>query len=271
MLANLASYAFLAIVLTAIVVTVAACVLRSGLSPVQFALWVANQLLTQVLWRASASGPLPVAPSQGAVLVCNHTSSVDPFFLQALTTRKTHWMVAREFCEHPAFRWFLRTCEVIPVGRGGIDTAATRAAIRIASEGGIVGMLPEGKINMTDRLLLPARPGAALVALKARVPMIPCYITGAPYDRFPWSPFFMPARVTIHFGQPLDISEFYGREQEEGVIQEVLQRAMKAIAALAGQPDFVPQIAGRNWKPTPAELKSNMAARRRRRLRNQER
>ena len=126
-------------------------------------------------------------------------------------------------------------------------------------------MLPEGKINMTERLLLPARPGAALVALRARVPMIPCYIAGAPYDRVPWSPFFMAARVTIHFGQPLDLAEFFGREQDENVHEEVLRRAMKAIAALAGQPDFEPRIAGRDWKPTPAQLETDMAESHRRR------
>jgi 1-acyl-sn-glycerol-3-phosphate acyltransferase len=269
MTANLASCALLALIAAASLAGVALSVVRSRLSFVQIVLWVLNRLLTQIRWRATASGPLSMPSGQGAVLVCNHTSSVDPFFIQALTTRKTHWMVAREFCEHPALRWFLKTCEVIPVSRGGIDTAATRAAIRIAAEGGIIGMLPEGKINMTDRLLLPARPGAALVALKARVPMIPCYIQGAPYDRVPWSPLFMTARVRIHFGQPLDLSEFFDREQDLDVVAEVLRRAMKAIAALAGQPDFEPQIAGRDWKPTPLQLETDMAAsHRRRRARN---
>ncbi len=259
MLANLATYGFLLALAAVLLALVIAGWIRSKLSPVQFLLWILAQPLTRLLWRATTSSPLPLPPFQGAVLVCNHRSSVDPFFIQTLTTRKTHWMVAREFCEHPAFRWFLWTCEVIPVSRGGIDTAATRMAIRIASEGGIVGMLPEGRINMTDQLILAGRPGAALVALKAKVPIVPCYIEGAPYDRVPWSPFFMPARVVVHFGRPLDISAYYGREQEDGVLEEVLMKAMKAMAALAGEPDFAPQVAGRNWKPTRQELDAGMA------------
>ena len=75
----------------------------------------------------------------------------------------------------------------------------------------------------------------------------------------------MPARVTVHYGPLLDISEFFGREHEEGVLEEVLRRAMKGVAELAGRPDFEPQIAGRNWKPSQAELEADMAASQRRR------
>ena len=89
-------------------------------------------------------------------------------------------------------------------------------------------MLPEGRINMTDRLMLAGRPGAVLVALKARVPILPCYIEGAPYDRVPNSPFFMPAKVKVHFGRPLDLAEFHDRETDEQTLREVLRRGLAA-------------------------------------------
>jgi 1-acyl-sn-glycerol-3-phosphate acyltransferase len=192
---------------------------------------------------------LRLAGDQGAVIVCNHRSSVDPFFLQTATSRKTHWMVAREYCEHPALRWLLRNCEVIPVGRGGIDITATKAAIRIVSQGGLVGMLPEGRINRTDKLMLPARPGAALVAIKARVPVVPCFIIGSPFRYHVWSPIFMPARVTVRIGEPVDLSDFYERDSDPEAIREAMQRVLKAMVQLAGRPDFEPQFAGRHWLP----------------------
>ena len=73
----------------------------------------------------------------------------------------------REYVMSPAFAWVLRTIEVIPVNRGGIDTAATKQAIRYASQGDLVGMFPEGRINEGGQFLLPGRPGAAMIALKA--------------------------------------------------------------------------------------------------------
>jgi 1-acyl-sn-glycerol-3-phosphate acyltransferase len=236
---------------------------QSRLSPLQGLLWLLALLLAKLLWRVRWEEALPVADGQGAVLVCNHRSSVDPFFVQTATRRKTHWLVAREYCEHPAFRWFLRACEVIPVGRGGVDTAATKAALRIVAAGGLVGMFPEGRINMTRGLLLPGRPGAALVAIKARVPLVPVYISGSPYDRYPWSPFFMTARVHVRFGQPIDVAPFLDRGDDAAAAREALLLCQREIARLAGQPEFQPELAGRNWKPTAEELAAAVATGRR--------
>jgi 1-acyl-sn-glycerol-3-phosphate acyltransferase len=158
----------------------------------------------------------------------------------------------------------LNACEVIPVGRGGIDTAATKAAIRLAASGEIVGMLPEGRINMSEEFMLPARPGAALVALKAGVPVVPCFIHGAPYRRYPWSPLLMPARVEVRFGVPLDPAKFVGNGNEDGSAREFTRQILKAIARLADKPYFEPTIAGRNWKPTKEELEEAMDAKERR-------
>jgi 1-acyl-sn-glycerol-3-phosphate acyltransferase len=259
-LAQIAAIAFLALLALAPLVGLWLALRTCRMNSLQCLLWGTAFLLCKLLWRTRWSNRLPVQDGQGAVIVCNHRSSVDPFFVQTATGRKTHWMVAREYCEHPGLRWFLSACEVIPVGRGGIDTAATKAAIRIALQGGLVGMLPEGRINMTEEFMLPMRPGAAIVALKARVPVIPCYISGAPYRRYAWSPLVIPARVEVRFGEPVDLSDFYDRDDDTGSAPAAMERIIRALAALADQPDFQPQIAGRNWKPTTEELAAAMDA-----------
>lgn len=237
----------------AIAVAVVRITRASQLRPVQACLWLGAYVLCRCLWRARWHGQLQLPEHEGAVIVCNHRSSVDPFFIQTATLRKTHWMVAREYCELPVLRWLLATCEVIPVRRGGIDTAATRAAIRLAERGELVGMLPEGRINQTEQFMLPVRPGAALVALKARVPVVPCYIRGSPFWRCVLSPFFMPARVDVWIGPPLDFSAYFGREDDPQVLKEVMRQIVLKIARLAGRPDFTPQFAGRHWKPGQEE------------------
>lgn len=259
-LSQLAAVAFLCLVLVGPLVAVTIALARSNFTPWQCVLWAGAFVLCKFLWRTKWPGWLPLAEGQGAIVVCNHRSSVDPFFVQTGTNRRVHWMVAREYCEHFAFRWFLSSCEVIPVSRGGVDTAATKAAIRYVSEGGLIGMLPEGRINMTDEFMLPARPGAALIALKTKAVVVPCYIHGAPYRRYPWSPLLMPARVEVKFGQPVDLSDLHGREGEAGVVQTAMLRILRALADTAGRNDFQPQLAGRNWKPTQQELDAAMDA-----------
>ena len=206
-------------------------------------------IYTKIVWRGTISRPLPVKPGQGAIVVSNHVSPIDPAFIQLGMDEIVHWMVAREYSLNPYMAWVFRITKSIPVNRRGIDTAATKMAIRYAREGHVVGIFPEGHINPhpEEKLLLPGRPGAALVALKARVPLIPCYIKGAPYDGTAYGCFLMTARTRCEVGDPIDISEYYGRENEREVLIAITERVMREIARLAGFPDYVPEMAGRKW------------------------
>lgn len=237
---------------------------RSQFTLPQGILWIVALLFVRLLWRGQLPRHMPAGSEQGAVVICNHRSSIDPFFLQVCFDRPMHWMVAREYCEHPVFGWFLRTCEVIPVSRSGSDTAATRSAIRYAEKGDLISMFPEGRINMTEQLLLPVRPGVILVALRARAPVLPTYIDGSPFGGTPWSPFFMPARARLHFGEVIDLSPYYERDQSDALVRELMTRVVKEIARLAGQEDFEPVFAGRRWKPTEAEVRADLEDRNRR-------
>jgi 1-acyl-sn-glycerol-3-phosphate acyltransferase len=243
------------VVLTVLVVSLLAAVVvwwrRSPLTIGQTLLWLANFLIAKLLWGTQVEGKLAVRPGQGAVIVANHRSGIDPSFIQISVRRVVYWMVAREYCETPFLGWLLRVFQVIPVGRGGVDTAATKQAIRLAKAGGLVGVFPEGRINETkDTLLLPGRPGAVLIALKARVPIVPMFISGSPYDGTPLGPLKMRAHVRVKIGEPIDVSVYYGREREEGVMQEITKRLLLEIARLAGHPEFEPQLAGRRWMPS---------------------
>jgi 1-acyl-sn-glycerol-3-phosphate acyltransferase len=212
-----------------------------------------NLLLNRLRWHTRANRPMPLlAPGQGAVIVANHRSGFDPMFLQVAAARIVHWMVARQYCTW-RLAWFFRILQCIPTGRGGIDTAAVKQAIRLAENGELVGIMPEGRINETEALMLPGRPGAALVALKARVPVIPCYVSGAPYNGHLLGPLFMRAHVEVTVGDPIDLSEYYGRDREPGVTAELTKRFMKEIARLGGAENFQPQLAGRQWLPDETE------------------
>ncbi len=221
---------------------------RTHYTLVQFLFFIPNRLLTQWLWNLRIRGWIDLPPGQGAVVICNHRAGVDPSFIILAARRMMHWMVAREYVEAPPLRGFFRAMEVIPVNRGGVDTKSTKAAIRLAAEGKLVGMFPEGRINMTDQLLLPGRAGAAMVALKARVPVIPCYLEGVPYAGTYYSSFLMRAHVRLYVGKPIDISAYYGRDGDKDVLAALTLHFLREIARLAGHPDYPVELAGREWK-----------------------
>ena len=218
-------------------------------TPAAFPIYMLNLVMTRIMWRCKIEGQVHFPKGQGAVIVCNHIGPVDPAFVALASNRPAHWMVAREYVEHPAYAWAFRILQVIPAGRGGVDTAATRLAVRYASQGDLVGMFPEGRINTTDKLMLPGRHGAALVALKARVPVVPCYLKGSPHTEVLFGFLFTPAKATLRVGQPIDITPYADRGDDREVQLDLTRRFLKEIAVLAGQPDYVPELAGRQWKP----------------------
>jgi 1-acyl-sn-glycerol-3-phosphate acyltransferase len=214
----------------------------------QAALYLVALFLTRLLWRTKVRGAIHLPAGQGAVVVANHRSSVDPIFIQLGTTRIVRWMVAKEYCEHPALRWLFRAAQSIPVGRGGVDTAATKSAIRECAAGGLIGMFPEGRLNQTEQLMLPGRTGVALIALKAGVPIIPCYIRGAPNKGSVYSPLFMTAKVEVVFGEPIDLSSYVACKREPRLLEEITLQAMTALARLSGDEEFHPSVqSAKQW------------------------
>lgn len=246
---------FLAIIGLAVAATWIRSMWRKQYTLPQWFLWAMCVGVSRLLWCARIP-PLHVdSGGRGVVFIANHRSSIDPFYFQSRLDRPMHWMVAREYCEHWAFRWFLRQCEVIPVNRGGVDTKSTKAAIQLAQQGKWVGMLPEGRINTTDQLMLPVRPGVVFTALRANAIVVPCYISGSPYHETAWSPFFMASRVQIVVGQPIDLNQgdpdaaHHVSHEQAG---ELMRQIAGEIARLAGQPDFEVQLAGRRWRQADA-------------------
>ena len=63
----------------------------------------------------------------------------------------------------------------------------------------------------------------------------------------------MLAKVRVHFGDPIDVSPYYGQERDPEVVRQLLTRCVKAIAEMAGRPDFEPTLAGRDWKSAESE------------------
>ena len=111
------------------------------------ALKAVNAFYCRAFHRLELLSPLPRLPETGpAILVCNHTSGIDPFLIQAVCTRVITWMMAKEFYDMPGVKWAFRLIGAIPVARSGRDATATRAAIRALHDGQILGIFPEGRI-----------------------------------------------------------------------------------------------------------------------------
>jgi 1-acyl-sn-glycerol-3-phosphate acyltransferase len=174
--------------------------------------------------------PCPLPARGGAILVCNHTSSLDPVLLQAAVPRVITWLMAKEYSKVWGVQWFLNAIEPILVERSGRDMAATRAALRALKDGKILGLFPEGRIERTHGLE-EFQTGVALLALKSRAPVYPAFLDGTQRMKGMMEAFLRPNHVTLAFGPqvPLDYENDDGREG----LDIATTKIRDAIAALA--------------------------------------
>ncbi|MDX2036029.1 MAG: lysophospholipid acyltransferase family protein [Isosphaeraceae bacterium] len=181
----------------------------------------------------------PQLPDSGpAMLIANHTSGIDHFIVQAGCRRVLGFMIAREFYDVPVGNWFCRALGCIPVKRDGRDGSAAREALRALESGRVLPIFPEGKITRASgREFAEGKLGAAFLAWRSRVPVIPAYIRGTPTVQGVWAAWFTPSRARVIYGPPIDLSNLLeeselDRREERVLLEELTLRLMDAIKAL---------------------------------------
>ena len=192
------------------------------------ALWLFSKLLHGVRPR----GPDPLPASGPAILISNHTSPADPFFLQSVTPRVIAFLMAREYFDIRLLRPIFRLGNTILVNRTGHDTAATKAALRTLQNGELIGIFPEGSIHLDRKTFGRAKPGAALLALVTRVPVIPAFIDRPMRTNRLIEGIAVPCPTKVVFGRPIDLGRYYDRDHDAATLNEVTELMMNAIAAL---------------------------------------
>ncbi len=150
---------------------------RSGLyNVVKFLLTYPLRFLCRVRVRGKENEP---TLAEGAYLViANHRSWVDPIYLcLALKHQQPHFMAKKELFKIPLLNLLIRALGAYPVNRGGADVGAIRNTIGLLQAGVAVGMFPQGhRYNGVDARTTPVKTGAAMISLKADVPVLPVFI-----------------------------------------------------------------------------------------------
>jgi 1-acyl-sn-glycerol-3-phosphate acyltransferase len=177
------------------------------------ALLAADTLFARIYHSLAVVSPSDLPARGPAILVCNHTSSIDPAFIQSVCrTRLITWMMAKEYLEIKPMAWLFNAVGIIPVERTGHDIGPLRAALRALESGRVLGVFPEGKISETDDFL-PFQVGAALMALKTKVPIYPVYLDGTQRNKGMLQAAFLRNKAKITFGPPLRLQGGTSRDE----------------------------------------------------------
>ena len=130
--------------------------------------------------------------SKGPVMyLCNHFSLADAVALAAISPRIIRFMALEKLFANPIGNAFFRSLYMVPAGEGGGSRLGpVKRAIALLNEGYAFGIFPEGHRSPVYTEMDVFEKGAAFIALRTNVPIIPVYMDPLSWKR-------MRLRVTV--------------------------------------------------------------------------
>ncbi len=145
--------------------------------------------------RVPATGGFVLAPG-------GHRSIIDTGVIAGVTHRMLRYMGAERYFEVPGLGWFLRSVGGFPVERDVTDRAALRLAQGLLEAGEPLVVFPEGT-RFSGPTVEPLKEGAAFLACRAGVPIVPVGIGGAERAWPKGGRFIRPSKMALVVGEPI--------------------------------------------------------------------
>jgi 1-acyl-sn-glycerol-3-phosphate acyltransferase len=142
-------------------------------------------------------------PKHGAfVLAPVHRSNMDTPIASCVTRRRMRFMGKDSLWKGGPVSWLLSSLGGFPVARGTADREALQRCIAVVAAGEPLVLFPEGERKSGD-VVQPLFDGAAYVALKAGVPIVPVGIGGSEAVMPKGAKFIHPKKVHVIVGAPI--------------------------------------------------------------------
>jgi len=149
------------------------------------------------------------------IVLGNHQSFVDPLAVGVgVRNDVIHFVGKKELSKYKITAWFFEKMNGIMIGRGDTDMAAMRKCMQVLKENHVLGIFPEGTRHQ-KAMMDHVESGAALIALRSKAPVIPCYIHGK---------FRIFRRTHVYFGEVMDLSDLHEKGLSTDTVQALCQR-----------------------------------------------
>lgn len=162
----------------------------------------------------------------GAIVACNHPSTMDPLALFAVLLRNVTFLAKAELWRVPVLKYLMRGMGQIPVLRGDRESGekAQASALRVLqyrdkrdkAKGGVVLIFPEAGCTPPNGELRYFKAGVWYLALEGGAPVYPGGIRNTDKIRFRFSNIWRRQQVPdvhVHLGEPLYACDFETREE----------------------------------------------------------
>ncbi|MEM6350949.1 MAG: lysophospholipid acyltransferase family protein [Cyanobacteria bacterium P01_D01_bin.14] len=139
--------------------------------------WTVVNPMLRGYFRGRVYGVENVPRKGPLIVVANHASDFDPPIVSCAVRRPVSYMAKEELFKVPVLAPAIRAYGAYPVKRGSADRSAIRAALQQLENGWAVGIFLQGTRTHDGRIPNP-KLGAALIAAKAQVPLLPLSLWG---------------------------------------------------------------------------------------------
>lgn len=193
---------------------------------------ILDRWLVRMLTRLEVEG-FERVPREGAYIATgNHLGVLDPVLVYYLLDRRDIIMlVAEKYRRFTLARWLVKSVDAIFVERFSADFAVMREVLTRLRAGGVLIIAPEGTRSKSGGLQA-GRSGAAYLAAKAQVPVLPVAVIGSEDQRlFASLKRLRRALVTIRIGEMFFLPPLPG-EDREVALRRYTDEIMCRIAAL---------------------------------------
>jgi 1-acyl-sn-glycerol-3-phosphate acyltransferase len=173
-----------------------------------FANWASYHLLKwpivspalHIYFRLNIYGAENVPQSGGLVAVSNHGSYFDPPIISNCVGRPVAFMAKEELFKIPVFKQAIKLYGAYPVKRGTGDRTALRAALTAIESGWIAAVFLQGT-RSDDAKITDPKLGAAWIAAKAQVPLLPVSLWGTEKILLKGSALPKSVPITVRIGE----------------------------------------------------------------------
>ncbi len=179
---------------------------------------VVNPML-RVYFQGRIYGAENVPISGPLVIVSNHASNFDPPIVSNCVRRPVSYMAKEELFEIPIFKQAIQLYGAYPVSRGSGDRNAIRKALEHLDRGWAVGLFLQGTRTPDGRITDPKR-GAALIAAKAKAPIVPVCLWGTQEIEQKGSAIPQRVPITVRIGELIPTPTSTTKEDLEAVTQQ---------------------------------------------------
>lgn len=181
--------------------------------------------------RMTVSGQENIPRSGAFILAPVHRSYIDTPIASGCTRRRMRFMGKDSMWKHQPVKWMISALGAFPVTRGSADREAIIRAIQVLKSGEPLVLFPEGE-RKSGPTVQPLMDGAAYVACKAGVSIIPVGIGGSERVMGKGAKFIYPRKLVVIIGQPIPVPPAIDGRMPRSAVKEVTAQLREQLQKL---------------------------------------